>query len=97
MEQNIYQVQKLAIEAIKSNDLNLAEKYLKNSTKKNKKSIDQFHKKYPQKSSKFKSDFFKSKSLLDTIFKLKIALKTKNQKVIKKYKSKMRHLMEQLL
>ncbi len=97
MEQNIHQVQKLAIDAIKSNDLNLAETYLKNSTKKNQKSIEQFRKKYPSKSSQFKSDFFKSKSLLDTISKLKIALKTKNQKEIKKYKSKMRHLMEQLI
>ncbi|MHA1473683.1 MAG: hypothetical protein ACTSPA_06290 [Promethearchaeota archaeon] len=97
MEQNIHQVQKLAIDAIKSNDLNLAEIYLKNSTKKIQKSIEQFRKKYPSKSSQFKSDFFKSKSLLDTISKLKIALKTKNQKEIKKYKSKMRHLMEQLI
>jgi len=97
MEQNIHQVQKLAIDAIKSNDLNLAEIYLKNSTKKNQKSIEQFRKKYPQESSQFKSDFFKSKSLLDSISKLKIALKTKNQKEIKKYKSKMRYLMEQLI
>ncbi len=97
MEQNIHQVQKLAIDAIKSNDLNLAETYLKNSTKKNQKSIEQFRKKYPSKSSQFKSDFFKSKSLIDSISKLKIALKTKNQKEIKKCKSKMRHLMEQLI
>ena len=96
MEQNIHQVQKLAIESIKSNDLNLAEIFLKNSTKKYQKSTEQFRKKYPEKSSQFKSDFFKSKSLLDTISKLKIALKTKNQKEIKKFKSKMRHLMEQL-
>ena len=97
MEQNIHQVQKLAIEAIKSNDLNLAEMYLKNSIKKYQKSIEQFRKKYPSKSSQFKSDFFKSKSLLDNISKLKIALKTKNQKEIKKYKSKMRHQMEQII
>ena len=97
MKQNIHQVQKLAIEAIKSNDLNLAEIYLKNSTKKYQKSIEQFRKKYPQKSSQFKSEFFKSKLLLNNISKLKIALKTKNQKEIKKFKSKMRHLMEQLI
>ena len=97
MEQNMRQVQKLAIEAIKSDDLNLAEKYLENSTKKYQKSTEQFRKKFPQKSSQFKSNFFKSKSLLNTISKLKIVLKTKDQKEIKKFKSKMRHLMEQLL
>jgi len=96
MEQNIHEVQKIAIEAIKSNDLNLAEKYLKNSTKKYENSIKLFRKKYPQKSSEFKSNFFKSKSLLDNISKLKIASKTKNQKEINKFKSKMRHLMNQL-
>ncbi|QEE18083.2 hypothetical protein DSAG12_03921 [Promethearchaeum syntrophicum] len=97
MEKNIHQVQKLGIEAIKAEDLNLAEEFIKNSTKKYQKSIEQFRKKYPQKSSQFKADFFKSKSLLDTISKLKIALKSKNQKEIKKFKSKMRHLMEQLI
>ena len=97
MEHNIHQVQKLAIEAIKSNDLNLAETYFKNSTKKYQKSSEQFRKKYPQKSSQFKSDFFKSKSLLDTISKLKIALKTKNQREIKKFKSHMKNLIDQLI
>jgi len=97
MEENIHQVQKLAIKAIKSNDLYQAETYLKNVIKKYQKSIEQFQKKYPRKSSEFKSEFFKSKSLLDNISKLKIVLKTKNEKEIKKYESKIRHLMDQLI